>query len=72
MPPTGMTLNVTIGLVMLVLGFYYWFFRLWEEQLVDVIIAIFIFSLGVAIVYSNVDQPSGKLDLEVKEVSMGK
>jgi len=68
----GMTVNVTIGLLLVVFSFYYWFFHLWDEQMVDVIIAVFVFAVGVAIVYSNVDRPSGKMDLQVKEVSMGK
>ena len=63
--------SVSLGLILVMGSFYYWFFRLWDERLIDVIIAIVIFGIGIAVVYSNIDRPSGKMDLQVKELSMG-
>lgn len=64
--------QITLGLVLVIASSYYIFDRVARyHYMMDVFIAVLIFGAGLIYLYSHVGKKSGKMDLQVKEVSMG-
>ena len=53
-------LEAGLGIVVIFASFYYLFFRLNQEYLLDVLIAALVFAAGIAYTFNNIDLKNSK------------